>query len=262
MPHGLENTLWMTQVTQAECIRYACEHARRMQPRMMGVIYWQINDIWPAASWSSIDVFGRWKALQYFAKRFFSPLLVSIVENTTTNAMSVHVSNNLRETADVRCEWCLTDLAGKELDVGMLPAKVAAQTDIEVGVVDCAAAVAAQGERDLIFWTHLFRGDELVSANYQTFARPKHLELRDPALGLHVEQTGDNQFEATVTATHPALYVRLELAETDAWFGDNFLALAGGESRTITIAPWQPLTLEDVRAQLRASSLVDTFERF
>jgi beta-mannosidase len=262
MPHGLENTLWMTQVTQAECIRYACEHARRMQPRMMGVIYWQINDIWPAASWSSIDVFGRWKALQYYAKRFFSPLLVSVVENTATNCMSVHASNHLPEAADLRCEWHLTDLAGEELDAGLLTAKVPAQTDSEIGVVDCNAAVTSHGERDVIFWTRLFRGDELVSANYQTFARPRHLELRDPALVVEVTETGDNRFEARVTAAHPALYVRLELAETDAWFGDNFLALAGGESRTISINPWTPLTLAQVREQLRLSSLVDTFERF
>lgn len=262
MPHGLDNTLWMTQVTQAECIRYACEHARRMQPRMMGVIYWQINDIWPAASWSSIDVFGRWKALQYYAKRFFSPLLVSVVEKPATQEMSVHVSNHLRQPANLSCEWRLTDLAGHELDAGMFPASIGGQSDREVGVVDCAAAVAKQGQRDLIFWTRLFQGKELVSANYQTFARPKHLELRDPALTVEVTQTGENQFAATVTAAHPALYVRLELSEADAWFGDNFLALAGHESRTISIAPWQPLTLEQVRDQLRVSSLVDTYETF
>ncbi|MDX9980145.1 MAG: glycoside hydrolase family 2 protein [Lentisphaeria bacterium] len=262
MPHGLANTLWMTQVTQAECIRYACEHARRMQPRMMGVIYWQINDIWPAASWSSIDVFGRWKALQYFARRFFSPLLVSMVENRTNWTMAVHVSNHLRETADLRCEWRLTDLAGNELGAGGFPAAIKAQSNREVGVVDCAAAVAEQGERNLILWTRLFQGDELVSANYQTFARPKHLELRDPGLEVKVEQTGENRFAATVTAARPALYVRLELADADAWFGDNFLALAGGESRTIELSPWQPASLADVRARLRVSSLVDTVERF
>ena len=260
MPHGLDNTLWMTQVTQAECIRYACEHARRIQPRMMGVIYWQINDIWPAASWSSIDVFGRWKALQYFAKRFFSPLLVSMVEDPATHSMAVHASSHLRESAALRCDWHLTDLAGDELDAGMFAADLAGQSDREVGVVDCAAAVATHGERDLVFWVRLFQGDELVSANYQTFARPKHLELRDPGLAVEVRDVGENRFEATVTATHPALYVRLELSEADAWFGDNFLALAGRESRTITITPWAPLALAQVREQLRVSSLVDTFE--
>jgi len=233
-----------------------------MQPRMMGVIYWQINDIWPAASWSSIDVFGRWKALQYFAKRFFSPLLVSVVAQPATQEMSVHVSNHHRQPANLGCEWRLTDLAGDELESGRFAVSVAGQSDREVGVVDCAAAVAKHGERDVIFWTRLFQGRELVSANYQTFARPKHLELLDPALAVEVKQTGDNQFEATVTAAHPALYVRLELSEADAWFGDNFLALAGHESRTISISPWQPLTLEQVRGKLRVSSLVDTFEMF
>ena len=46
-------------------------------PHNMGALYWQINDCWPVASWSSIDYFGRWKALQYYAKRFYSDLLIS-----------------------------------------------------------------------------------------------------------------------------------------------------------------------------------------
>ena len=43
----------------------------------MGSIYWQLNDCWPVASWSSIDYYGRWKALQYYARRFYAPILVS-----------------------------------------------------------------------------------------------------------------------------------------------------------------------------------------
>ena len=46
----------------------------------MGAIYWQINDCWPAASWSSIDYYGRWKALHYFARRFFNPIMISCCE--------------------------------------------------------------------------------------------------------------------------------------------------------------------------------------
>jgi beta-mannosidase len=53
------------------------EHLRRNRPHNMGAVYWQLNDCWPVASWSSIDYYGRRKALQYYARRFYNDLLVS-----------------------------------------------------------------------------------------------------------------------------------------------------------------------------------------
>ena len=43
----------------------------------MGALYWQLNDCWPVASWSSIEFTGRWKALHHAARRFFAPAVVS-----------------------------------------------------------------------------------------------------------------------------------------------------------------------------------------
>jgi beta-mannosidase len=76
-PKDFESFLYVSQVLQAEGIRIGAEHLRRIMPHNMGSLYWQINDCWPVASWSSIDYFGRWKALQYYARRFYSDLLVS-----------------------------------------------------------------------------------------------------------------------------------------------------------------------------------------
>ena len=76
-PKDFESFLYVSQVLQAEGIRIGAEHLRRIMPHNMGSLYWQINDCWPVASWSSIDYFGRWKALQYYSRRFYNDLLVS-----------------------------------------------------------------------------------------------------------------------------------------------------------------------------------------
>ena len=76
-PKDFSNFLYASQVLQAEAMKIGAEHLRRTRPRAMGSIYWQLNDCWPVASWASLDYYGRWKALQYYAKRFYSPLLVS-----------------------------------------------------------------------------------------------------------------------------------------------------------------------------------------
>ena len=81
LPGKFEDLLWTSQVLQGLAIKYAVEHWRRSMPRTMGTLYWQLNDCWPVASWSSIDYYGRWKALHYMAKRFYAPLLITGLED-------------------------------------------------------------------------------------------------------------------------------------------------------------------------------------
>ena len=83
-PETFENLLYASQLLQAEAIKYGVEHFRRNRndDRCMGAIYWQLNDIWPVASWASLDYYYRWKALQYYAKRFFAPVMLSCEENS------------------------------------------------------------------------------------------------------------------------------------------------------------------------------------
>ncbi|KAF2071865.1 hypothetical protein CYY_006814 [Polysphondylium violaceum] len=81
VPSDFEHFCYVTQILQAISIKTGCEHWRRMKPYCMGTLYWQLNDIWVGPSWSSIEYNGDWKALQYFAKHFYNPLLVSFAED-------------------------------------------------------------------------------------------------------------------------------------------------------------------------------------
>ncbi|HQL09510.1 MAG TPA: glycoside hydrolase family 2 protein, partial [Lentisphaeria bacterium] len=260
MPSGLDETLWLTQVTQAVAIQYACEHARRAQPRMMGTLYWQINDLWPCASWSSIDVFGRWKALHYLAKRFFAPLMVSIVEDRILQTMAVHVSNHLLVKKQLLCQWWATRVDGTMLGGGEMKVEAEPQSDMQVDIFDCADQIKKHGERDIIFWAYLFDGDDIVSANFQTFVKPKHLELLDPQIHVDVA-AGDQDGEFTIflNANYPALFVRLQIAGVDAQFSDNFFALDGSRERRVTVRPKEPLRLEELHKKLLVRSLVDSY---
>ncbi|HEY6253711.1 MAG TPA: glycoside hydrolase family 2 TIM barrel-domain containing protein [Candidatus Angelobacter sp.] len=76
-PRDFASFVYLSQVQQAEIIKIGAEHLRRQRPRIMGSLYWQLNDCWPVASWSSIDYYGRWKALQYYARRFYDDVLIS-----------------------------------------------------------------------------------------------------------------------------------------------------------------------------------------
>ena len=77
MPRGLRETLYLSQVQQALAIRSAVEYWRSLRPRCMGTLYWQLNDVWPVSSWSSLEYDGSWKLLHYEARRFYDPFLLA-----------------------------------------------------------------------------------------------------------------------------------------------------------------------------------------
>jgi len=133
LPTAFDNTLWLSQILQGMAMKYAVEHWRRAMPRGMGTLYWQINDCWPVASWSSIDYHGRWKALHYMARAFYAPVLVSGVENTEKAEVAIHVTNDRMEDVPGAVSWRVTDSAGKVLARGRkkVVAKALANTPVE-----------------------------------------------------------------------------------------------------------------------------------
>ncbi len=95
LPKDFPSLVYLSMVLQAEGIRYGVEHWRRSRDRVAGTLYWQLNDCWPVASWSSLDYFGRWKALHYAARRFYAPVLLSIED--APPRQSVHITNDHRD---------------------------------------------------------------------------------------------------------------------------------------------------------------------
>ncbi|MBV5324329.1 MAG: hypothetical protein J0626_03135, partial [Rhodospirillaceae bacterium] len=82
-PQGFSDFVYLSQVAQAEGIALAATHHRASRPYTMGSLYWQLNDVWPGASWSSVDWFGRWKALQFHARRFYAPVAVAALRDAS-----------------------------------------------------------------------------------------------------------------------------------------------------------------------------------
>ena len=97
-------------------MKYAVEHWRRSMPRGMGTLYWQLNDCWQVASWSSIDYFGNWKALHYMARDFFAPLLISGLEDGEAGTVEIHVTSDRMEAVDGVASWTLTFIESRYAD--------------------------------------------------------------------------------------------------------------------------------------------------
>ena len=115
LPKDFESLVYLSLVLQAEGIRYGVEHWRRHPRRVSGILYWQLNDCWPVASWSSLDYFGRWKALHYAARRFYAPLVV--VHRRQANRSERCISPVIcAEAWEGSVRWSLETLDGKVLE--------------------------------------------------------------------------------------------------------------------------------------------------
>jgi len=249
VPSDFGDTLTLSQLTHSLCVRYAAEHLRRLQPHCGGVLYWQINDIWPCASWSSIDAFGRWKSLQYEAKRFFAPVLISIEEDLLTSRARVHLSNQRADEATFLCHWQITNTDGKILWEDQKESTLGAQSGKYLGDIDATPLLRDHHAHDLMIWAWASQDGAIVSRNWAPLARPKHLTLADPQLKLEVDGA-----QIRISSEKPAPYVRLSASGEDVWFDDNFFHLHPNEPRVITVTRG---SAEDLANRLSAQSLAD-----
>lgn len=236
-PNGFDNLLYCSQILQADAIRYGVEHWRRNRGRCMGAVIWQINDCWPVASWSSIDYYGRWKALHYAAKRFFAPVLISAQEdgelsqNPQINEFHpthikrgarLNVSNETMADVEGVARWELRAPDGSVLQSGEVAIRVPKLSAVWLDELDFGDEPIT--ERYLSYSLDI--GGGIVSAGTALFCAPKHFAFADPRLSVRAE--GD---ELVVTAEAYAKHVYIESEDADMLLDDNFFDMNPGERR-------------------------------
>jgi beta-mannosidase len=270
MPKDFASLVYLSMVLQAEGIRYGVEHWRRAMERVRGTLYWQLNDCWPVASWSSIDWCGRWKALHYAARRFYAPLLLSVEDQGTW--MGVHVTSDLTEVWQGTLRWSLELLDGTVIVDGQEAVSAAPLASTEVCTLDFVnrlaerpAAAGLPGEqaekpspRDVVFVCELWGGDMLVSRCITGFVPPKHLALAEPGLDVEVGQQ-DDQLVVYVGADSLARFVELSLEGADVVFSDNYFDVPAGRTVAVTCPLPEGWSIGRARDVLRARSLYDSF---
>lgn len=226
-PNSFDDLLYASQLMQAEAIRYGVEHWRRNRGRCMGAIIWQLNDIWPVASWASIDYYGRWKALHYAAKRFFAPVMISAEEegelsqNPKINeyhpaplekSFRLNVCNETLRDVTGEVVWALRTPDGAIVRQNQQTLTIPAMSAKWLDKVDCADASLTGHYVSFAFVVD----DVALSEGTCIFCAPKHFEFVDPR--LTVETCGDT---LVVTSHAYAKQVWLESEDADLLLDDN-----------------------------------------
>jgi len=255
-PKDFPSFLYVSQVLQAEGIKIGTENWRRSRPETMGTLFWQLNDCWPVASWSSIDSFGRWKALQYYARRFYAPTLVS--PHLEEGVLKVYVVSDKVKAEPATLRVRLMNFDGKVLleesrsvDVAPLASKVYLEWPMK-RMTDAGAADTSR----VFVSAELLAGNEPISRNLAYLAPVKEIHLKSAL--LKVEATGANgSYKIRVSSPVLARSVYLAFGNLDVTLSDNYFDLLPGES--IEIAATSKASLAELQAQLKVISLTDAF---
>lgn len=260
-PKDLTHLLYASQVLQSMAIKYGVDHWRRNRGRCMGTLYWQINDDWPAPSWSSIDYFGRWKALHYMAQKFYAPHAVSMT--LEDHRCHVYFSNESFETTEYSLTLSIRDLSGNVLETYETKGNSPAFSAIETAVVDICSW---EDQKDDVFLEAVIHTkDQKVLKDVETLVPYKYLNLKNPVISTEAEETND-AFILHISSDCFAPFVALDFDDADVIFSDNFFHLTDKTVQDIIVKKEDILqghfeNAEDFRKRLQILSLGTSYAR-
>ena len=244
VPAKFEDLVYVGLVLQGQGMRHGIEAHRRNRPYCMGSLFWQLNDSWPVVSWSSIDYYGNWKAMQYQSQRAFAPVLINAIKEGDDLCVYL-ISDELQDRDDVRLTVELMDFDGKSHGKWTHNGKLSANTsmlflkkrvDEFLGKQDAATSF-------LRFTLKAKNGASLADEVFY-FAYPKDQKLPEARIETSVKKRGE-AIEMTLKADKLARDIFIEVPVQGVRFSDNFFDLLPGQRKKITITSPEGYSLKD-----------------
>jgi beta-mannosidase len=251
MPSHFEDFVYLSQIQQGMAIQTAVEHWRRSKPHCMGAIYWQLNDLWQCASWSSIEYGGGWKALHHMARRFYEPVHVSMVESDDGNDLDVWVTSDERESVSGTVTVTAVTMDGDQVFEKHFDTTLDKNESACIGSISLDSALDGTPRSDVLFRA---QPDSLGTFSaYHVLVPYKQLSLPDTDLSISVSDGS-----VTVTASQASLFVELE-DDNNGQFSDNYFHLAPDETRTIDYASDEELSDTELSETVSVTHLAETY---
>lgn len=252
-PSGFENMVFLSQIQQGLAIKTAIEYWRSTKPRCMGTLYWQINDVYPVASWSSLDYGGQWKLLHYMAKRFYNP--INVVAVPDGDVILLKAINDTAEKAEIVVEVHAVDANGKARVIATAKVK----TNPDKAVVATKLKLADLGPNEFLFFSWTAEDGKLLGENDYFPKAYKAYELGEAKVKASWSG-GDKAPVLTLTSDKPAVFVTATV-DVPGYFSDNAVTLLPGREVKLSFTPRHgaKVTKDALAASLKVGHLRETY---
>lgn len=252
LPKKFEDYIYLSQVTQQECIADATEHWRRNKGRCNGSMYWQFNDCWGVCSWSSIDYLGNYKALQYTARHFNAPVSVSVED--TKEYIKIFALNDLNEQQKLTVEYEIFDFTDGSIEVKSKPVTLSPLQNKVVFMLGVNDIKSKYDYRRTAVAVRLYRENEPIMQKVTLLGKEKKLSLPNAKLKTKIT-VFDTHLQISVTSDKFARLVRLESSKSAVPFSDNFFDLLPGQTKTVTVNKDKNMSCRDLAESISVYSL-------
>ena len=229
-PKNFESFLYVNHVLQAEGIKFALEGHRRAAPYCMGSLYWQINDCWPVASWSSTDYYQRWKALQYFAKKGFEPVLVSPYQDK--DSLKIDIISDKLSGIKAQLVVKVLDFSGNEIWKEVKEVTVPANSSNTFFAARTFQFLMNLQPRTQFLVVELVENEQIISNNTLFFRPIKDVMLPTPTMKYEINAV-DGGFEISLNTDKLAKNLYMTIGDEEGFFSDNYFDLIPG--RTVKV---------------------------
>ncbi|XP_045327635.1 beta-mannosidase isoform X3 [Leopardus geoffroyi] len=264
-----KDTIYLTQVMQAHCVKIETEFYRRSRSEIvdgkghtMGALYWQLNDIWQAPSWASLEYGGKWKMLHYFARHFFAPLLPVGFEDQDVffiyGVSDLHSDCKATLTVRVHTWSSLEPLCSSETERFVMEAGKAVllyKEQVPALLGRCGNCT----RQSCVVSFYLSTDNQLVSPTNHHFLSSLNetVGLQKAHITANISQQGDTfVFDLETSAVAP--FVWLDVGSIPGRFSDNGFLMTE-KTRTILFYPWKPTSKSELEQSFHVTSLTDTY---
>ncbi len=257
LPEKFEDLIYLSQVTQQECVLDATEHWRRNKGRCNGSMYWQFNDCWPVCSWSSYDYFGNYKALQYSARHTNAPLSISIED--TEKEITVYALNDFSEEKTIEIEYMIFDFESGIKKTQKEKLTLKKLENKKVFTLNRQENLSEYDISKTAFCAKLYENGKLLMKKAFLFDKEKNLSLPKAEINCSYEIRND-ELLITLYSEKFARLVKLESSVSSNPFSDNFFDLLPKEEKTVKITPEDHISIEELKNSISVMSCCDVIK--
>jgi beta-mannosidase len=254
MPKDFPSYLYASQLLQAEGVRKAIEAHRRNMPVCMGSLFWQIDDCWPVASWSSIDYYGKWKALHYVVRRAYAPIMV--MPTYKNDLIEFQIVSDKRQPLEAVLEVAVQQFDGEIVFQRSMQITVTPNTSGRYAGFTRGELTGGRDSRRLILIARLLTGDSVVEEHVSHLVYPKDLDLQRPRIETRVTRTASG-YAVRISTDVFAKSVYVSCEGVEGMFSDNYFDLLPREARTVTFDTAREIP--EFEKKLKVMSLVDAY---
>lgn len=247
-PNSLDKMLYLSQAQQAWAMQIAIDYWRSLRPYCMGSLIWQLNDVWPVASWSAIDYTGKWKLLMYHAKNFFAP--ISPITYREKDKLEVFATNDTTEAVEVQVSVKFALYKGGKIAQHVYNVKIPALSVLKVTSLDLK-----KYKEDEVYAYVKVSSKNIYRETTLFLTEPKKCKIQDPQLKYEVKESGKNNFIITLSAPIPAFWVSLDQGNIKGNFSDNMFSIRPSGNKQVIFTPEEKISLEEFKNKLQIQNL-------